>query len=141
MRRWLCPLLAKKEEKKKLREEELWRQCQNEENLKKQVQVHLEQVKKHEHSLEQEKMMLADLQSRLESVSLEVKALRALVAETKEQEGGSPIHAPLALLLGNPLRIMENKCCSHRRILPFHPRPWKPMMMVWRSWEARNLAD
>ena len=37
----------KKEEMKKLREEELWRQCQKEEYLKKQVQVHLEQVKKH----------------------------------------------------------------------------------------------
>ena len=41
---------------------------------KKKVQVHLEQVKKHEHNLEQQKMMLAE--------SLEVKALWALVAET-----------------------------------------------------------
>ena len=86
----------KKEERKKLREEELWRQCQKEENLKKkkQVQVHLEQVKKHEHNLEPQKMMLADVQLRLESVSLEVKALWALVAETKEPEG-PPIQAPL----------------------------------------------
>ena len=38
-------------------------------------------------------MMLADVQLRLESVSLEVKALRALVGETKEPEGPS-IHAP-----------------------------------------------
>ena len=37
--------------------------------LEKQVQVHLEQVKKHEHNLEQQKMMLADVQLRLESVS------------------------------------------------------------------------
>ena len=44
--------------------------------------MHLEQVKKHEHNLEQQKMMLAD-----------VKALRALVAETKEPEG-PPIQAP-----------------------------------------------
>ena len=93
MRRWLCHLLRKKEEKKKVREEELWRQCQEEENLKKQVQVHLEQVKKHEHNLEQQKMMLADVQLRLESASLEVRALRALVAETKEPEG-PPIQAP-----------------------------------------------
>ena len=51
-----------KEEKKKLRENELWRQCQKEENLKKkQVQVHLEQVKKYEHNLEQQKMMLSDV--------------------------------------------------------------------------------
>ena len=62
--------------------------------MKKQVQMHLEQVKKHEHNLEQQKMMLADVQLRPESVSLEVKALRALVAETKEPEG-SPIQAPL----------------------------------------------
>ena len=38
--------------------------------------------------------MLQDVQLRLESVSLEVKALRALVAETKEPEA-PPIHAPL----------------------------------------------
>ena len=90
----VLPPPPKKEEKKKLREEELWRQCQKEESLKKQVQMHLEQVKKHEHNLEQQKMMLADVQLRLESVSLEVKALRALVAETKEPEG-PPIQAPL----------------------------------------------
>ena len=54
--------------------------------------MHLEQAKKHVHNLEQQKMMLADLQLRLESVSLEVKALRALVAETKEPEG-PPIQA------------------------------------------------
>ena len=62
--------------------------------MKKQVQMHLEQVKKHEHNLEQQKMMLADVQLRLESVSHEVKALRALVAETKKPEG-PPIQAPL----------------------------------------------
>ena len=84
----------KKEEKQKHREEELWRQCQKEESLKKQVQMQLEQAKKHEHNLEQQKMMLADVQLRLESVSLEVKALRVLVAETKEPEG-PPIQAPL----------------------------------------------
>ena len=84
----------KKEEKKTLREEELWRRCQTEERLKKQVQMHLEQIKKHEHNLEQQKIMLADVQMQLESVSLEVKALRALVAETKEPEGPSLI-APL----------------------------------------------
>ena len=61
--------------------------------MKKQVLVYLEQVKKHEHNLEQQKMMLADVQLRLESVSLEVKALRALVAETEPE--GLPIQAPL----------------------------------------------
>ena len=49
-------------------------------------------------------MMLADVQLRLESVSLEVKALRALVAETKEPEG--PQFKPRCLLLGNLLQIM-----------------------------------
>ena len=49
------PPPPKKEEKKKLREEVLWRQCQKAESLKKQVQMHLEQVKKHEHNLEQQK--------------------------------------------------------------------------------------
>ena len=38
--------------------------------------------------------MLAEVQLQLESVSLEVKALRALVAETKEAEG-HPVQAPL----------------------------------------------
>ena len=57
------PPPPKKEEKKKLREEELWRKCKKEESLKKkQVQMQLEQVKKHEHILEQQKMMLADVQ-------------------------------------------------------------------------------
>ena len=80
----------KKEEKKTLREEELWRRCQKEESLKKQVQMHLEQIKKHEHNLEQQKIMLTDVQLQLKSV----KALRALVAETREPEGPS-LHAPL----------------------------------------------
>ena len=39
--------------------------------------------------------MLQDVQMRLDSVSLEVKALRALLAETKEPEG-PPIRAPLS---------------------------------------------
>ena len=69
--------------------------------MKKQIQVHLEQVKKHEHNLEQQKMMLADVLLRLESLSLEVKALRALVAETKEPEG-PPIQAPLPAPLEHP---------------------------------------
>ena len=47
--------------------------------------MHLEQVKKHEHNLGQQQMMLA---------SLEVEALRALVAETKEAEE-PPIQSPL----------------------------------------------
>ena len=69
--------------------------------MKKQVQMHLEQVNKHEHN-EQQKMMLADVQLRLESVSLEVKALRALVAETKEPEG--PYSSPVACSSGTPSR-------------------------------------
>ena len=40
--------------------------------------MHLEQVKKHEHNLEQQKMTLADVQLRLESVSLEVKGFAGL---------------------------------------------------------------
>ena len=56
-------------------------------------------------------MMLGDVQLRLESVSLEVKAFRALVAETKEPEG--PTIKPRCLLLGNPLQIMESKWSLH----------------------------
>ena len=52
-------------------------------------------------------MMLADVQLRLKSVSHEVKALRALVAETKEPEV-PPIQAPLPAPR-EPLRIMGNK--------------------------------
>ena len=74
--------------------------------MKKQVQMHLEQVKKHEHNLEQQKMMLTDVQLRLESVSLEVKALRALVAETKEPEG-PPVQAPLPAPREPPPDIAE----------------------------------
>ena len=86
----MLPSPPKNEEKKQLREEELWRRCQKEESLKKQVQMHLERIKKHEHNPEQQKKMLADVQLQLESVSLEVKALR----ETKEPEGPS-VQAPL----------------------------------------------
>ena len=103
----VLPPPSKKEEKKKLREEELWRQCQKEESLKKQVQMHLEQVKKHEHNLEQQKLMLADVQLRLESVSLEVKALRAWLRKRRSQRGS--LFKPRCLLLGNPLQIMQNK--------------------------------
>ena len=99
----VMPPPPKKEERRKLREEELWRQCQKEENLKKQIQVHLEQVKKHEHNLEQQKMMLADVQLWLESVSLEVKALRASVAETKEPEE-PPYSSPVACSSRTPSR-------------------------------------
>ena len=81
--------------------------------MKKQVQMHLEQVKKHEHNLEQQKMMLADVQLRLESVSLEVKALRALVAETKEPEG-PPIQAPLPAPRDPPPDIGEQNCAFVR---------------------------
>ena len=100
--------------------------------MKKQVQMHLEQVKKHEHNLEQQKLMLADVQLRLESVSLEVKALPALVAETKEPEG-PPVQAPpRCLLLENPLQIMENKMRLDQ-ILTWKPRHWILMMMGWRT--------
>ena len=68
--------------------------AKKEESLKKQELVHQEQVKKHQHNLEQQKLMLQDVQFLLESVSLEVGAVRALVVETKEPEG-LPIHAPL----------------------------------------------
>ena len=118
----------KKEEKKKLREEELWRRCQKEESLKKQVQMHLEQIKKHEHNLEQQKIMLADVQLQLESVSLEVKALRALVAEKKEPEGPS-LHAPLPAPR-EPPQMMEIKMRLDQ-ILIWKPRHWILMMMTW----------
>ena len=87
--------------------------------------MHLEQVKKHEHSLEQQKMMLADVQLRLESVSLLVKALRALVAETKEPEG-----------LPIPLLIMGNKLSFHW-ILKWKLRHWILKMTIWR----RGMLD
>ena len=85
--------------------------------LKNQVQMHLEQVKKHEHNLEQQKMMLADVQVRLESVSLEVKALRSFVVETKEPEG-PPIQAPLPAPR-EPPPDMENKLCLRRHAIGF----------------------
>ena len=88
------PFSPKREKRVKLREEELHEKCKKKESLKKQEQMHQEQVKKHEHNLEQQKMMLQDVQLRLESVSLEVKALRALVVETKEPDW-PPSHAPL----------------------------------------------
>ena len=89
----VMPPPPKREERVKLREEELLEKCKKEESLKKQEQMHEEQVK-HQHNLEQQKLMLHDVQLRLASMSLEVKALRALVAGTKEPEG-HPIHAPL----------------------------------------------
>ena len=61
--------------------------------MKKQVQVHLEQVKKHEHSLEQQKMMLADVQLRLVLCGLWLRKRRS-------QRG--PLFNPRCLLLGNP---------------------------------------
>ena len=51
-------------------------------------------------------MMLADVQLRLASVSLEVKALRALVAEMKEPEGPH-YSSPVACSSGTPPDIGE----------------------------------
>ena len=84
----------------KLREQELFEKVQKEKGLKKQEQIHLQQIKKHAHNLQQQKMMLKDVQTRPEAVKDEVKALRALVSETKEPEGpnscpaASPLRAP-----------------------------------------------
>ena len=101
MRRWLCPPPPKREERVKLREEERLEKCQKEESLKKQEQIHQEQVKKHQHNLEQQKLMPQDVQLRLESVSLEVKALGFGCGD--KGAGGTPIHAlclaPRTLLL------------------------------------------
>ena len=84
----------KKEERVKLREQQLFEKVQKQNGLEKQEQSHLEQIKKQEHNLKQQRSMLEDVQSRLEAVRDEVKALRALVSETKEPVG-RPILAPL----------------------------------------------
>ena len=60
----------------------------------KQEQLYLEQIKKREHHLKQQRSMLEDVLSRLEAVRDEVKALGALVSETKEL-AGLPILASL----------------------------------------------
>ena len=73
--------------------------------------MHQGQVEKHQHNLEQQKLLLQDVQLRLESVSLEVKALRALVAETNESQRG-PQFMPLCLPLGIPLLVDVGTCCS-----------------------------
>ena len=79
----------------KLCEEDLFQKRKKEESLKKQEQTHLERIEKHEHNWEQLKLMPEDVQIRLEPVRDEVKALRALVAETKEVEG-PPLSSPFA---------------------------------------------
>ena len=50
----VMPPHPKREERVKLREEELLERCEKEESLKKQEQIHQEQVKKHQHNLEQQ---------------------------------------------------------------------------------------
>ena len=49
----MMPPPPKKEERVKLREQELVEKCKKEQSLEKQEQMHLEQVEKHEHNLEQ----------------------------------------------------------------------------------------
>ena len=68
-------------------------------------------IKKHEHNLDQQKMMHADVRLRLESVSLEVKSLRASVAETKEPEEPliqAPLPAPRELPPDNGEQIVPS---------------------------------
>ena len=71
----------KEKERVKLGEQELFEKVQKEKE-----QMHLEQIKKHEHNLQQQKVMLEDVLTRLEAVKDEVKALRALLSERKEPE-------------------------------------------------------
>ena len=58
-------------------------------------------VKKHQHNLEQQKLMLQDVQLRLESVSLEVKALRGFGCGDKRSPRSTQLMPP-CLPLGNP---------------------------------------
>ena len=73
----------------KLREQELIKKVQKQNGLEKQEQMHLEQIKKHEHNLAQQLLMLDDVQLKLEAVRDEVHALRAMVSEKKEPTGPS----------------------------------------------------
>ena len=84
MRRWCC---LQKEERVKLREQELFQKVQNQNGLEEQEQMHLEQIKKQEHNLTQQRLMLQDVQIRLGAVRDEVHALKALVSEKKEPTG------------------------------------------------------
>ena len=49
----------------KLREQELFENVQKQNGLEKQEPMHLEQIKKHEHNLMQQRSMLEDVQIRL----------------------------------------------------------------------------
>ena len=72
----------KKEERAKLREQELIEKVQKQKGLEKQEQSHLEQIKEQEHNLKQQRLMLEDVQSRLEAVRDEVKALNVINLDT-----------------------------------------------------------
>ena len=60
---------------------------QTQERLEKHETGHVEQISKLEHNLEQQKLMLQEVRSRLGTVREEVSALRALVADPSEPSG------------------------------------------------------
>ena len=81
----------------KLREQELFEKVQKQKGSGKQEQSHLEQEKKQENNLKLQRSMLEDVQSWLEAVRDGVRALRALVSETKE-----PVELPVLATLPAP---------------------------------------
>ena len=94
-----------KAEKAKRREEALLEKVQTQERLEQQELGHVEQISKYEHNLEQQKLMLQEVRSRLATVREEVSALRALVADPTEPSGNEvqpPLPPPL-----NPPPVME----------------------------------
>ena len=94
-------LIPPKAEKAKRREEALLEMVQTQERLEKQEMGHVEQISKLEHNLEQQKLMLQEVRSRLGTVREDVAALRALVADPSEPNGNDvqpplppPLHPP-----------------------------------------------
>ena len=91
-------LTPPKAEKAKRREEALLEKVQTQERLEKQETGHVEHISKLEHNLEQQKLMLQEVRSRLGTVREEVSALRALVADPSEPNGNAvqpPLPSPL----------------------------------------------
>ena len=90
-----------KAEEAKRREEALWEKVQTQERLENQEMGHVEQISKHEHSLEQQRRMLQEVRLRLATVRDWVSALRALVADPWEPGGNEvqplppPLHPPV----------------------------------------------
>ena len=94
-------LIPPKAEKAKRREEALLEMVKTQERLEKQEMGHVEQISKLEHNLEQQKLMLQEVRSRLGTVREDVAALRALVTDPSEPNGNEvqpplppPLHPP-----------------------------------------------